>query len=188
MTEVEVPWSDECDQAATHWYNTMHYLRQASWAAKDHADKLNDYTLTAAKCVEQTNLDDVSRSWEVQHQMYQFFGALMEEYDLFVCPTTTVPTVRADHDPTSRDFKIDGVVVDPEYGWVLTHHFNMLHFCPVMAVPSGVASTGVTTGIQIVGRTFDDPTVFKASLAYEAQCGGWLRSPSTRPTLHRSAG
>lgn len=183
VTAVEVPWSDDCDQAATHWYNTMHYLRQASWAAKDHADKLNDYTLAAAKGVAQTGLDDVSRAWEVQHEMYQFFGALMEEYDLFLCPTTTVPAVKADHDATSGDYRIDGVVVDPEYGWVLTHHFNMLHYCPVMAVPSGFASTGVPTGIQIIGRTFDDPAVFKASLAYEAQCGGWLRSPSTRPRL-----
>ena len=185
VTEVDFPWTDECDQAATHWYNTMHYLRQASWVAKDNADKLNDYTLAAAAGVRQTTLDDVSRAWEVQHEMYQFFGALMEEYDLLLCPTTTVPAVKADHDATADDYRVDGVVVDPEYGWVLTHHFNMLHNCPVMAVPSGFASNGVPTGIQIIGRTFDDPTVFKSSLAYEKQCGGWLRSASTRPALCR---
>ncbi|MBC6405005.1 MAG: amidase [Rhodospirillales bacterium] len=183
VTEVEIPWSEECDKAATHWYNTMHYLRQASWAAKKHSDRLNDYTLAAAKGVAQTTLDDVSHSWEVQHEMYQSFGALMERYDLFICPTTAVPAVPADHDPTSATYTINGVAVDPEYGWVLTHHFNMLHYCPVMAVPSGVASNGVPTGIQIVGRTFDDPTVFKASLAYEASCGGWFGKTSERPIL-----
>ena len=181
VSEVDVPWSEACDAAATHWYNSMHYLRQTAWAAEKHADRLNDYTLAAAKGVAATTLDDVSRSWEVQHEMYQFFGALMEGHDLFICPTTTVPAVPADHDATSTNYQIDGVRVDPEYGWVLTHHFNMLHYCPVMAVPSGFASTGVPTGLQIVGRTFDDPTVFRAALAYEAQVGGWFEDRARVP-------
>jgi amidase len=183
ITNVDVPWTRACDAAATHWYNTMHYLRQASWAAKTHADQLNDYTLAAAKGVEATTLDDVSRSWETQNDMYQFFGALMERFDLFLCPTTTIPAVKADHDATATDFEIDGIQVDPEYGWILTHHFNMLHHCPVLAVPSGFATTGVPTGLQIVGRTFDDPAVFRAALAYEAQIGGWFRNVAARPSI-----
>ncbi len=181
VTDVELPWSEACDEAATNWYNTMHFLRQAAWAAEKHKEKLNDYTLAAAKGVQETNLDDVSRSWEIQHNMYQSFGALMERFELFVCPTTTVPAVKADHDPSSEDFRIEGRIVDPEYGWILTHHFNMLHNCPVMAVPSGFASTGVPTGIQIVGRTFDDHSVFRAALAFEAQTGGWFGHQSQRP-------
>jgi len=181
VSEVAVPWSEACDVAASHWYNTMHYLRQTAWAAKDHSDKLNDYTLAAARGVAATTLDDVSRSWEVQHEMYQFFGPLMERFDVFVCPTNTVPAVPADHDATAADFQVDGVKVDSEYGWILTHHFNMLHHCPVMAVPSGFAENGVPTGIQIVGRSFDDPTVFRAALAYEAEVGGWFRSRARIP-------
>ena len=185
ITEVELPWNETCDEAAVHWYNTMHFLRQVSWAAQEHRALMTDYTIAAAEGVQSTALDDVSRSWEVQHDMYQSFGALMERFDLFVCPTTTVPAVKADHDATSKSFRIQGVPVDPEYGWVLTHHFNMLHHCPVMAVPSGWASTGVPTGIQIVGRTFDDPTVFRAALAFEAQSGGWFRDRSQRPMPSR---
>lgn len=181
VTEVAVPWSEACDEAASHWYNTMHYLRQTAGAAKEHADKLNDYTLAAARGVASTTMDDVSRSWEVQHEMHQYFGALMEEFDVFLCPTNTVPAVPADHDATATTFEIEGVTVDPEYGWILTHHFNMLHHCPVMAVPSGFASNGVPTGLQIVGRTFDDPTVFHAALAYEAQVGGWFTDPARHP-------
>ena len=181
VTEVDVPWSEACDEAASHWYNTMHYLRQTAWAAKEHADKLNDYTLAAARGVAATTMDDVSRSWEVQHEMYQYFGELMEDFDVFICPTNTVPAVPADHDATATTFEIEGVTVDPEYGWILTHHFNMLHHCPVMAVPSGFAANGVPTGLQIVGRTFDDPTVFRAALAYEAQVGGWFADPAGRP-------
>ncbi len=183
VRDVDLPWTWACDTAATHWYNTMHFLRQAAWAAAAHADRLNDYTLAAARGVAATTMDDVSRSWEMQHAMYQDFGAVMEEHDLFVCPTLSVPAVPADHDPTAPGFEIDGVEVDAEYGWVLTHHFNMLHNCPVMAVPSGFAATGVPTGIQIVGRTFDDPAVFRAALAFEQDAGGWFRDRAGRPVV-----
>jgi amidase len=50
-------------------------------------------------------------------------------------------------------------------------------------VPSGHASTQVPTGIQIVGRTFDDARVFKAALAYEQSVGGWYTDKSRRPAL-----
>ena len=65
----------------------------------------------------------------------------------------------------------------------MTHQFNMLHNCPVMALPSGIASNGVPTGIQIVGRTFDDARVFRVALAYEKAMGGWFRDGKSRPAL-----
>jgi hypothetical protein len=60
------------------------------------------------------------------------------------------PAFKADHDPWDKNFTVNGKPADPEYGWVMTHPFNMLHNCPVLSVPSGFASTGVPTGIQIV--------------------------------------
>ena len=96
----------------------------------------------------------------------------MNTYDFFICPTTNIPAVSAEHDPTASDFTIEDVVVDSEYGWVLTHQFNMLHNCPVMAVPSEKAPIGVPTGIQIVGHTFDDVGVFEAAFSYEKALGG----------------
>ena len=78
------------------------------------------------------------------------------------------------------------MVVDAEYGWVLTHQFNMLHNCPVMAVPSGKATIGIPTGIQIVGRTFDDVGVFGAAFAYEKAQSGWYKKKSERPDFGQS--
>jgi amidase len=65
----------------------------------------------------------------------------------------------------------------------MTHQFNMLRNCPALSLPSGHAETGVPTGIQIIGRTFDDARVFKAALAYEKAVGGWYGSSATRPVL-----
>ena len=47
-------------------------------------------------------------------------------------------------------------------GWCMTTQFNTMSICPVFTVPSGQASNGVPTGIQIVGRTYCDEDVFKS--------------------------
>jgi Asp-tRNA(Asn)/Glu-tRNA(Gln) amidotransferase A subunit family amidase len=67
---------------------------------------------------------------------------------------------------------------------VMTHQFNMLHNCPVLAVPSGHTAQGVPTGIQIVGRTWDDARVFHAGLAYEKALGGWYTTKDKRPVIN----
>jgi amidase len=78
-----------------------------------------------------------------------------------------IPAIKANHDPYDPNFRINGVKVDGEYGWVTTHHFNMLNKCPAMSVPSGLARNGVPTSVQIVGRTYDDQSVFTVAAAAE---------------------
>jgi amidase len=183
VEEVDLGWGPECDEAAITWYGCMHFGRQTIWHAEKHADLLTDYALATADYARKLTLDDMARSWDVVHKMYQSFGPVMETHDIFICPTNAIPAIRADHDPFDKDFHVDGRKVDAEFGWILTHQFNMLHNCPVMAVPSGFASTGVPTGIQIVGRTFDDLSVFRAASAYEAAVGGWFESAGERSAL-----
>ncbi len=93
-----------------------------------------------------------------------------------------MPAVPADHDPLRDEVRINGVAVEPMIGWCMTYPFNMLSRCPVMSVPSGFASNGVPTGIQIVGRTYDDVSVFRAAAAYE-RAAPVLDWQSKRPNL-----
>ena len=51
-----------------------------------------------------------------------------------------------------------------------------------MSAPTGFASNGVPTGMQIVGKAYDDNTVFKVSLGYEKQLN-WLFDDQNRPNL-----
>ena len=78
---------------------------------------------------------------------------------------------------------INGSEVNPSLGWVMTTPFNMLSRCPVLSVPSGHASNGVPTGIQIVGRTYCDADVFRAAMAYETAQGAWYGDAGNRPRL-----
>jgi amidase len=162
--EVEIGWTSRTDRAAMQWYSAMHFLRQPHWS--DRPDLLTDYARAAAEQAARLGPDDVARSWEVQHEMYQVIGALFESFDVLVCPTLSLGAVAADHDPLATDFEVAGRVVDAEFGWSLAHPFNMLHNCPVMSVPSGRDAHGVPTGLQIVGPTFDDLAVFRAADLY----------------------
>jgi len=51
-----------------------------------------------------------------------------------------------------------------------------------LAIPSGRARNGVPTGVQRVGRSYDDVTVFRVGHAIEA-ADPWYTSPGNRPQL-----
>ncbi len=128
-------------------------------------------------------MDDIHKPWARAHIMYQTLGPVLARNDLFICPTNNAPAVRAEHDPWDKAFTVNGKPADPEFGWVMTHPFKVLHNCPVMPVPSGHAASGVPTGIQLVGRIWDDARVFKAALAYEEALGGWYTAKGKRPVM-----
>jgi Asp-tRNA(Asn)/Glu-tRNA(Gln) amidotransferase A subunit family amidase len=182
VTEVDLSWTKAVDEDCAHWYNTLNFGRQTIWALADHRDIMTDYAIKFAEAAQRNStIDDVHKSWSRLHTMYQTLGPILEAHDIFICPTNNLPAVKFDHDPWDQNFTVNGKPADPEMGWVMTHQFNMLHNLPVLAVPSGHASSGIPTGIQIVGRSFDDVKVFEAGLAYEAACGGWFTTASSRP-------
>lgn len=185
VEEVDLGWTSAVDLDALHWYNTMNFGRQTIWQRKANAHLMTDYALKFAEAAEHhSTIDDVHKPWARGHAMYQTLGPVLASHDVFICPTNNLAAVKADHDPWDQTFTVNGKKADPEYGWVMTAQFNMLHNCPVLAVPSGHTTQGVPTGIQIVGRTWDDARVFRAGLAYEKALGGWYTTRENRPAIN----
>ena len=52
----------------------------------------------------------------------------------------------------------------------------------MVALPSGRAANGVPTGVQVVGRTYDDTTAFRVAAAVEATGVGY-HDPTWRPSF-----
>jgi Asp-tRNA(Asn)/Glu-tRNA(Gln) amidotransferase A subunit family amidase len=115
----------------------------------------------------------------VRGEMYKTLGPILEENNVLICPTLAVPSVKADHDELSSEFRINGKPVEPYVGWIMTNPFNLVSQCPAMSVPSGFADSGIPTGVQIVAKTFDDLSVFRAAAALE-QAKPWRHQ---RPKL-----
>jgi amidase len=184
VEKVDLGWNRQINDDVIHWYSAMDFFRQAIWHRKTHAHLMTGYALKFAEAAEAgSSIDDVHKPWGRAHTMYQTFGPMLAAHDVFICPTNNLAAVKADHDPWDQNFTVNGKSADPELGWVMTYHFNMLHNCPVLAVPSGRTAEGIPTGIQIVARTGDDTRVFKAGLAYEKALGGWYTEGQKRPNL-----
>ncbi|MGV9264071.1 amidase [Kitasatospora sp. NPDC003701] len=105
---------------------------------------------------------------EIEARIQAVLGELLDRYDVLLCPTSGTPALLADDDYTVTRPVVDGVELEHYVDTALTTVFNIAARHPVLSVPSGVAATGVPTGVQLVGRTYDDVTVFRAAAAVEA--------------------
>ena len=110
-------------------------------------------------------------------KMYETLAPILDDFDVLVCPTNALPALPAAHSLEDTDFRINGKTLtvgnrpgDIYVQWQLCYPFNLVPECPVASVPSGFSASGVPTGIQIVGRTFDDLRVFRAAADYERAC------------------
>ncbi|MFF8410099.1 amidase [Streptomyces omiyaensis] len=170
VEEVEVPITRaEVREAAMIHFGTVFGPYVASVAA-DHGDLLTAYALDfAARTAEAAREPgSVMRGLELEAGVQRKLGLLHTRHDVLLCPTTAVPALKADDDHLSTRIVIEGVELDSYLEAAMTTAFNIAGRCPVLSVPSGLASTGVPTGVQIVGRTYDDTTVFRVAAAVEA--------------------
>lgn len=182
VEEVDLRWTKKMFGAGlTYLYHIFGaYL---SRLLPDHADEMTTYARRFAEKGAKSKATDLIDSLDLINQMYETLGPVLERHDVLICPTLAVPAVAADHDSTKDTVRINGKTVDPELGWVMTLPFNMLSRCPVLSMPSGRASNGVPTGMQIVGRTYSDASVFQAAMAYETATGAWYEDPTRRPKV-----
>ncbi len=118
----------------------------------------------------------------IEGQLYAELGALLDNYTALICPTTAIPALQAGNDYTESNIVVDGVELDDYFETLMTLPFNITSRCPVLSVPSGRARNGVPTGVQIVGPTYDDVSVFRIAAALE-QVRPWFSEASWRPAL-----
>ena len=69
-----------------------------------------------------------------------------------------------------------------DFSWVMSHPFNMIGKLPVLSVPSGLSSSNVPTGIQIIARSYSDELVFQGGYNYE-MLDPWVNSNKNRPSI-----
>jgi len=182
VEEVDIGWDHRVLDAG------MAYLKHIFGAymgtyLEDHADKMTNYVRRWAEEAQKSTAAEFLHSLEVANEMYGTVGPLLEKYQVLVCPTNALPAVHADFDHSQDTLMINGKNVNPVLGWPMTTPFNSLSRCPVLTVPTGRASNGVPTSIQIVGRTYTDKDVFQAGMAYESAAPAWFAGKGLRPHI-----
>jgi amidase len=184
VEEVDLGWTrDAIDTGIAHLSHLFGSLMAG--VAKKHRAIMTDYAVDFGKKAVKSTSAKFLQSMEGAARMYDTFGPMMEKYDLFICPTNALPAVKADFNERKDQVRINGKVspLPKTLAWCMTTPFNTLSRCPVLAVPSGHASNGVPTSIQLIGRSYSDADVFRAGVAFETAVGGWYTKPKSRPTL-----
>ncbi|HLR14788.1 MAG TPA: Asp-tRNA(Asn)/Glu-tRNA(Gln) amidotransferase subunit GatA [Bacillota bacterium] len=104
------------------------------------------------------NVDDFFKKGQrVRTKIIEEFQTIFSQYDLVIGPTT----------PTAA-YKI-GEIVDPVTAYandILTIPSNLAGL-PSISVPCGFTDEGLPLGLQIIGKHFDEQTVYRVAYAYE---------------------
>lgn len=178
--EVDLGWSDAVAHAAnTHL--TGFFGASIQPLLDTHADQLTKYARRFAEASTTITPSDSFAAEQIAGRIGVEFNKMMQGYDLFIAPTTALPAVPAGFDEGCDFPEINGKRIERWLAWAMTVPFNMMSTHPVLSLPSGRAANNVPTGIQLVGPTYRDETVFQAAHAYETATGGWFTTKDNRP-------
>jgi aspartyl-tRNA(Asn)/glutamyl-tRNA(Gln) amidotransferase subunit A len=182
IQEAVLPWTmDRFWQAARAHFGGI-FGPGIGEIEADYGDALNDYTrdFVATMKTDMTfyqGLVEETALWDP-------LGRLFEEIDVLLCPTIATAGLEAGNPYIDEPVMLGGQALPHHIVAMMTVPFNVFSRCPVLAVPSGRAGNGVPTGVQVVGRTYEDVSAFQVAAAIEA-AGFGFGSSDWRPRLTR---
>jgi aspartyl-tRNA(Asn)/glutamyl-tRNA(Gln) amidotransferase subunit A len=169
VEEVQTPIRrKDVDRASNAHYATIFGPSVAAIVA-EHRDIMTPYAIAFGEGMVLENPGAFLEGLEIEGTITGAIGLLFERYDALICPTLTIPALPVD------------MASALGHDHLMTIPFNIASRCPVLNVPSGFAATGVPTGLQLVGRTFEDEVPFRLGAALE-RAGLWDYA-TKRPAL-----
>ena len=163
VEEVELGWTSAIFNA---WYEINTTLKAALFAERleEWRDKLEPRTITAIEAGLSVSGAALRRHGVLRTKLWRSLAAIHEHFDALLCPTEALPPPLATQ--TDADFYFEQP--DGRFCAVtMTTPFNLTAQCPVISVPTGFTSGGLPTGMQIVGRRFDDASVLEVAACLE---------------------
>ena len=181
ITEVSLPWQLATISRAARIHFGMIFGPSVQEIFDQHEAELTSYARRFVAESAQITKDDFVTGLGLEAGIYAPLGDLLDDYDALVCPTFAVPALPAEYD-TDQPVEINGRPADDWLDVLMTIPFNIASRCPVMSIPSGLSREGVPTGLSVVGKTYDDITVFRIAAAHEERMP-WLDAPDRSPAL-----
>jgi len=149
----------------------------------EHPDLVTDYARDfAARGIAGRHEGSLWDKFDIENRLYGPLGETLERYDALICATCGTRGLAAGDSYVDHGLEVDGRTLPFYFEGIMTSVFNLFSRCPVLNVPSGFADNGVPTGIQIVGRTYDDLTPFRIGRACE-RVRPWFDAPQRRPKM-----
>jgi amidase len=106
------------------------------------------------------------KAMNVTRRLIAAYDAVLAEYDLLLMPTTPMKAQPMPKPGAPREEIVQRALemITNTAPFDISHH-------PAMAIPCGM-SDGLPVSMMLVGRHFDEPTIYRAAQAFE-QAGDW---------------
>ncbi len=158
---VPLPWDARVIQTAkVHQWAMLGQLLRRRYRLPAERELMTSYARHYLDGADQLRVEDIVDANLYAGEMWASLSDIFRDYDVLLCPTMASNQVPADFDYSCDTLHIDGHAVDANKGWFMTYAFNTLNQCPVLAMPNGFSNNGVPTSLQIVGRPYDEASVF----------------------------
>ncbi|MBP2323580.1 aspartyl-tRNA(Asn)/glutamyl-tRNA(Gln) amidotransferase subunit A [Kibdelosporangium banguiense] len=176
VEEIELPWTREEIMAAAwaHYGAIFAPMIETAAAGREVLRYTRDFVERANAAG--TFFDAMMIEGKIQEDLAKVFTRA----DALICPASGVPALLAGEDYVDTPLVVNGVELAHHLEAPLTVPFNVASRCPVLSVPSGLAQNRVPIGLQVVGRPYDDATVFALGNVVTA-ANPWYVSRYLRP-------
>jgi amidase len=106
------------------------------------------------------------KAMNIVRRLTAAYDAALAQHDLLLMPTTPIKATRLPAPGAAREEIVEKALnmISNTAPFDLTHH-------PAMAIPCGM-SDGLPVSAMLIGRHFDEPTIYRAAHAFE-QSGDW---------------
>jgi Asp-tRNA(Asn)/Glu-tRNA(Gln) amidotransferase A subunit family amidase len=181
VDEVELGWEFERIMDATKLHFAATYGPLVKRVVETNPDLVTRYAIAFVEEEDRyaEPADFVLRANEIKAELWKPLSRVLTKYRALLSPTLAFPAPEAGQDYIDEGPIVNGAEHPDRWIVATTVPFNLLSHCPAISVPSGIASNGIPTGAQIVGRPYDDVSVFRIAGALQ-ESRPWLES---RPSL-----
>jgi Asp-tRNA(Asn)/Glu-tRNA(Gln) amidotransferase A subunit family amidase len=184
VDEVELGWSLDTIMEAVGLHFSATYWPRVRRVLDGNRELLTSYIVAFADAHAATPVpsDFELRSHEITTELWRPLAEVFKRSSALLFPTLALPAPEA-----GKEYIDEGPIIngrEQSDRWIIgtTVPFNLLSRLPVISVPTGFASNGVPTGIQIAGRPYDDRTVFRIARGFALE-RPWLDRADARPQL-----
>jgi amidase len=163
-------WGDGYGVSRSDLYVTslMDFHRGWRHRANELSETTKLFTLLGTYIREYYGSRYYGKAMNLARQLTAAYDAVLASHDLLLMPTTPMKAQPLPQPGASRE-----EVVERAMEMVVnTAPFDVSHH-PAMAIPCGM-SYGLPVSLMLVGRHFDEPTIYRAAYAFE-QAGDWKK-------------
>ncbi|MFZ0324324.1 MAG: amidase [Actinomycetes bacterium] len=169
VTEVDVTIEREAVRKASLAHNAALFGVMLELEIAGREAEVNPYVLAWLRELDEARSPAAFfEGRQLEAALAERIDRLLVEHEIVLCPALCIPALEAGVDYTQTPLTVEGVQRDSFHDIHLTEAFNITSRCPVLTVPAGRGSTGVPIGLQIVGRSYCDASVFRVGSALES--------------------